>query len=260
MGAMTALQQSPAFARALAAYGADVASTAPVVLRRRVGRWGAVKFASRIDAEQIPQLDVRIINGESPCPRLYRAAGFRQIITPAHIAEWDLTQPDLRARLHGKWRNRLRKAETNGLRMRDAVWDGTPHPMFDAVDRLARTRRFRTYPVALLSAFAQINQGDAHLVEAYDQGTCVAGCLILRHGRTATYQSAWSSAIGHALQAPRAVLMHAATRMAAMGHDTLDLGTVETDTAKGLARFKLGTGADLRPLGGTWVRLGRMRP
>ena len=38
----------------------------------------------------------------------------------------------------------------------------------------------------------------------------------------------------------------------------LDLGTVDTDVAPGLAHFKLGTGAELRQLGATvWVLPGR---
>lgn len=250
----TALQQSPAFARALAAYGSDVAQSDPVILRRRFGPMGHLAFASRARPQDIAQTNVRVLNGETPCPKPYRAAGFHQIITAVHIAQWDLTTPDLRAHMHGKWRNRLVRGETNGLRVREFAWDGAAHPMFGHAETLARKRRFKTYPTALLALFAQFNPDDALMFEAYDRGTLVAACLVLRHGPTATYQCAWSSATGHALQAPRVVLWAAAQRMAALGHDTFDLGVVETDHAAGLARFKLGTGADVRPLGGTWVR------
>jgi len=252
---MTALQQSPHFARALTAYGADVFSTAPVILRRSLGRFGTLAFASRTTPHDVAHSPVRVLNGETPCPRPYRAAGFRQIVTPTHIAEWDLTQPDLRRGLHPKWRNRLGKGEANGLRIREAAWDGCAHPMFAAAERQARSKRFRTYPTPLLVAYAQMNPTDATVFEAYDRGTLVAACLILRHGKTATYQTAWSTATGRALQAPRVVLWAAAQQMATLGHDVLDLGVVETDFAAGLARFKLGTGAAVRPLGGTWVRL-----
>jgi hypothetical protein len=35
----------------------------------------------------------------------------------------------------------------------------------------------------------------------------------------------------------------------------MELGLVDTDSGANLARFKLGTGAVTRPLGGTWGRL-----
>ena len=93
------------------------------------------------------------------------------------------------------------------------------------------------------------------IFEAYQHKTLIAACLILRHGATATYQTAWASPTGHALQAPRVILWNAACRMVSLGQKTLDLGVVETDRSAGLARFKLGTGAQARQLGGTWVRL-----
>ncbi len=251
---MTALQQSPEFARALSAIGVDVQSRDPVVLRRKIPVLGDVAFASRIPPERVSGTQVRVLNGETPCPQPYRAAGFHQIITPAHIAEWDLTPSDLRPAMHGKWRNRLTQGERNRIRVRDVEWLGQPHPMFTAADALARARRFKQYPFALLSAYAQTNPKSALLFEAFEGGTVVAACLILRHGATATYQTAWSTPRGAALQAPRIVLFSAATRMAALGHTCLDLGAINTDHARGLARFKLGTGARVRKLGGTWVR------
>lgn len=199
---MTALQQSTQFARALTMVGADVASTEPVILQRRIGAFGHLAFASRAHAADVAQTPVRVLNGEGACPRPYRAAGLRQTITPAHIAEWDLTQRDLRQHLHGKWRNRLKKAEAAGLRIKESAWDGSTHVMFAQTDALARKRRFKTYPVAVLSAFAQCNPNHAVLFEAFDRGTLIAACLILRHGKTATYQTAWTSDTGRALQAP----------------------------------------------------------
>lgn len=127
--------------------------------------------------------------------------------------------------------------------------------MFAHADALARKRGFKSYTVRLLAIFAQLNPKHAMIFEAYDRETLVAACLVLRHGTTATYQTAWSTPTGQALQAPRAVLWAATVRMMALGHARLDLGVVETDHAPGLARFKLGTGAILRPLGGTWLRL-----
>ncbi|AKS46184.1 Acetyltransferase (GNAT) domain-containing protein [Octadecabacter temperatus] len=248
------LQQSPQFARALQAYGSVVEGTDPVILKRRFGRLGSIAFASRATPESIAETAVRLLNGETPCPRAYRDAGFRQIITPSHIAEWDLTRPDLRAALHPKWRNQLIKGEKQNVRVCAKVWDGSPHELFIQAARLGRQRGFSSYPFNLLAAFAQRNAGDAVIFAAFSQQTLIGACLILRHGTTATYQTAWASETGKALQAPRLLLWRAASDMADLGHGTLDLGCIETDRSAGLARFKLGTGAQVRQLGGTWVR------
>ncbi|SLN17289.1 GNAT family N-acetyltransferase [Pseudooctadecabacter jejudonensis] len=260
MPAMTALpptplQQSPEFLAALRAYGAFVASDAPVVLKRYLGR-AHVTFASRVRADQLGSRP-RIVNAETDTPRAYRRLGYRQILTPAHVAEWDLTQPDLRRAMSGKWRNRLVKGEAAGLRIRHHIWDGRPHWVLTQGAAQARARKYRTYPSALLSRYAALSPGAAHLFEAYAKGHPVAGCLILTHGITATYQIAVSTPLGHHLQAPRVLLTHAAETLARSGITRLDLGLVDTDTdsGRGLARFKLGTGAQARPLGGTWLRL-----
>lgn len=262
-GGMTALpalplQQSPQFARALTAFGSDVVSTAPVVLQRRIGTWGGIRFASRIRSDALTQAP-RLINGEDDAPAAYRAAGYRQIMTPAHVAEWDLTQTDRRAAMQGKWRNRLVKGEAAGLRVRQTFWDGRPHWLFHQATAQARARRYRDYPFALLAAYAATNPKDSLMFEASAKGHPVAACLVVSHGTTATYMTAFSTPFGRDLQAPRVVLDHAAGHLTDSGHRIFDLGLVETDHTPGLARFKLGTGARLRALGGTWIRLGRRR-
>jgi hypothetical protein len=57
-----------------------------------------------------------------------RAAGYRRVLTPAHVALLDLTgsAADRRAAATVKWRNRLRRAEHAGLRLDAGVFDGRP--------------------------------------------------------------------------------------------------------------------------------------
>lgn len=101
------LQQSPAFARALTVFGAHVSNNAPVMLNRHIWPLGRVGFTSRgpLHTDGLRDLradGLRAFNGEHDTPDVYKAAGFRQIITPAHIADWDLreTPEDRRAGLH----------------------------------------------------------------------------------------------------------------------------------------------------------------
>lgn len=248
------LQQSSAFAGALRAFGSTVVSDNPVVLQRRFGPLGRVDFASRLPIRDLAARP-RIVNGEEDAPTAYRTAGYRQILTPAHVALWDLTAEDLTRAMTGAWRNQLRKAQASNLRIIENVWTGGDHWLFSNAEALARARRFKTYPTSLLAAFAQTNRGKARLFEAWLGETPFAACLTLSHGPTATYQTAWTSTEGRSAEAGRLLLHAAALRLRRLGHQTFDLGLVETDHAPGLARFKLGTGAELRRLGGTWLRL-----
>ncbi|PVA06029.1 GNAT family N-acetyltransferase [Thalassorhabdomicrobium marinisediminis] len=248
------LQQSPQFARALAAYGTPLRSTAPVVLSRRFAPFGTVDFASRLRVEDL-HLRPHLLNLEAPAPAAMRRAGYVQILTAAHVADWDLTVPDLRAAMHPKWRNQLRKGAAAGLDLRITGWSGAAHPLFAHAEAQARARRYRAYPTALLQHFARANPGAALLAEARAGVALVAACLVLRHGPVATYQTAWASAGGLACNAPRVLLTHVAEHLQTLGHSTFDLGMIETDHAPGLARFKLGTGATPRALGGTWLAL-----
>ena len=253
------LQQSEPFARALDALGVPIASRAPLIIERRFPILGNVRFASRIAAHALAQRP-RIMNAETDTPDLYRAAGYRQIITPAHIARWDIGAPDLEKHMSGKWRNQLRRGLGNRLHIREITWDGSAHWLFDLATKMAKQRRFRALPVPVIAAFAKTTAKSAVIFEAHKDGKPVAACLVLRHGPSATYQTAWSSPDGKTLQASRVLLDHAARRLAGWGHTDFDLGVVDTEHAAGLARFKLGTGAHLVRLGGTWVHMGRARP
>ena len=256
------LQQSPTFAAALSDFGVDVCNYDPVIVRWRFALIGHVGFATRItcNTDQLRALrrdGLRILNGDRDTPNVYKSAGFHQIITPAHSAELDLrgSDADRRAALHPKWRNQLRRAEASHLRLQETEWRGGAHPLFDHAAVQARERRYRQLPHRLITAFAH-HAPDAPLIfAACDKGSIIAAILILRHGTTATYQTAWTNPHGRACNAHNLLLFHAANRLSTLGHDTFDLGLVETDHGASLARFKLRTGATLRKLGGTWIAL-----
>ena len=82
-------------------------------------------------------------------------------------------------------------------------------------------------------------------------GDIGAAMAFVRHGSTATYQLGWSSDAARKAGAHAVMLLTAAEALQADGVSWLDLGSVDTERAPGLARFKLGTGASLRQLGAT---------
>lgn len=184
--------------------------------------------------------------------------GFAQILTPATIATLPL-RPDWRARSHGKWRNRLTRAQAACAEARItphvARFDPVRHGwLLQACAAQARARRYRDWPERFTLAFAQANPDACYIAWAADTAP-LAGMLFLRHGTGATYHSGWTSPKGRALDLHRVLLDHALPRLTALGCTALDLGVIDTQTQPGLARFKLGSGAQPQMLGGTWLRL-----
>ncbi|MFK7753601.1 MAG: GNAT family N-acetyltransferase [Sedimentitalea sp.] len=268
-----ALQQHICFARALTALGTPgVAVGHDLALTRtfRTGLRVAMLARATPDLAALPaQLKKAglgrtpvILSPDHPMPKLAKL-GALALMTPAHVAELTLSDPDhMRAAQHQKWRNRLRRAERTSLRVARQNLPFTPNqPLFAADAAQQRAQNYRAWPVAMTLAYAKANPGQAKLFTAFEGRDAVAAMLILRHGASATYHIGYSTPRGRTLNAHALILWHAALYLAAKGHTLLDLGYLDTHRAPGLARFKLGSGADARKLGGTWgwwPPLGRM--
>ncbi len=198
-----------------------------------------------------------ILSPDAPCATRLAKRGAVPLMTPNWVAEIDLTvsSDERRARLHQKWRNRLVRAEGNKrLRISISTRALAPdHWLFTADLALQRRRGFRNWPTALTLAYARENPDQAVLITARDGRKDVAAMLFLRHGRAATYHIGHSTPAGRALSAHTLILWRAACWLAENGVARLDLGQIDTRNATGLARFKLGSGAVARPLGGTWL-------
>ena len=258
------LQQSSAFGTALTLMGRHVKrvpmpGAAPVLAIRRFG----VSFAPRGPVWDTPcpqtlrRAALRLINAESPSP-VYRQAGYRQIMTGAYVAEIDLrgAAQDRLARAKGKWRNAWRKSQGTKLQVKQTRFDPALHDWLLREDEAQqRAKRFRTLPHDLIRAYAVAAPGDVVVFTAVMKHDVVAAMLFLRHGPVATYHLGWAGPGGRKTNAHYALLVAACDHFAAARATRLDLGTVDTDNAPGLARFKIGSGARIRPLGGTWLRM-----
>ncbi len=180
------------------------------------------------------------------------------LMTPACMAELALaSEPaEMRARMKGKWRNRLVRAEQAGLRVSVTV------PAAGDLDRLCaldgargRARGYRGLPRAFLGAWAGTKGPPMRLFTARADGGAIAEMLFLDHAPGATYQIGWSDDAGRAAGAHHLLLWRAMRHFARAGRRRLDLGMLDTEAAPGLARFKLGTGAVPRWLGATGLIL-----
>jgi lipid II:glycine glycyltransferase (peptidoglycan interpeptide bridge formation enzyme) len=178
------------------------------------------------------------------------------LISPGHLATLELTSDveTLHAGLHQKWRNRLRHSQKQGLRVtRQNMPDQPDHWLLLAEAAQQLARRYRSWPPALTCAFARENPGDAKLFTAHLGRTAIAGLLVLRHGQSATYHIGHTRAAGRMTSAQCLLMWEAICWLKRKGVVQFELGLLDTEEGAGLARFKLGTGARVRPLGGTWL-------
>lgn len=176
--------------------------------------------------------------------------GLVPLVTPMHHAVWAL-EGDLRAGLAGKWRNRLVAAERAGIRVQRGA-RGILEALLAEEAAQRRARGYRALPQAFSRALLERS---LRLWDWQGEGGFGAGMCFVVHGATASYHLGWASQAAKAKGVHGVMLMRAAQALRAEGVRWLDLGSVDTEAAPGLARFKLGTGAKLHRLGATCLVL-----
>lgn len=179
-----------------------------------------------------------------------RGRGLIPLVTPMHHAVWRLG-PELRCGMARNWRGHLSKAERARLMVRPAGRQ-TLDALIRAEARQRVNRRYRALPEGFTRALpdAALRIWDWHA-----GGELQAAMAFVRHGASASYHLGWGSGVARAVGVHSLMLTRAAEALWAEGVRWLDLGSVDSERAPGLARFKLGTGASLRRLGPTLLVL-----
>ncbi|WP_407493111.1 GNAT family N-acetyltransferase [Pseudooceanicola sp. MF1-13] len=262
------LQQSSRYVATLRLMGRQVIDLAPdgdtplYALRRRFGPV-PLYYLPRADLgdgrakwlSALPRRAARLVIPEVPDQTAGDTPGF-PILTAQHIAELNVPRPPVMdhiwANMHGKWRNRLRRAQDSALVVRETLYD----PDRDAALlrpelRQRRRRGYRSYTPAFLAAYATANPHQTCLLQARLNGDTIAFMLFLLHGPVATYTTGWTGSEGRKTHAHNLLMFEAMKRLFIKGICRIDLGTIDTDDGMALARFKLGCGARARTLGAT---------
>ena len=173
--------------------------------------------------------------------------GLIPLITGRSRALWQIDHPvvEVRRELQGKWRNRLIKAEAHvqGRPLRAAA-------LAHLIAQEAAQRRARGYQ-NLPGALALQWPGPRLALGWYSAGGLQAGMVFLIHGAAASYFLGWSSPAARAAFSHGPLLWQAMQRLRDQGVATVDLGDVNTEDGTSLARFKLGTGAQVQTMGAT---------
>ena len=188
-------------------------------------------------------------------PATARSAGIGMaIMTPATIATVALCDR-MRARLKGKWRNRLVCAEARDLALTLRPSRGADHDWLFQNELLQQqNRRYRNLPHQFSEAWLAEATAKTLTITS-KRRSARAGMMFLRHGSTATYHLGWTSDEARQVSAHTLMLWRAMEALYKDGVERLDLGVLDTERTPGLARFKLGTGAEPHQLGATYLSL-----
>ncbi|MBR9822182.1 MAG: GNAT family N-acetyltransferase [Rhodobacteraceae bacterium] len=181
--------------------------------------------------------------------RLHGSGAIR-MLTPQARAVLRLTRDaDLqRSGQHQKWRNRLRHAERQRVRICHAPLPRDPgHWLLQAEAAQQRARGYRALPPEFALHWPQ-----TRLFLARRGRQVLAAQLFLLHAPGASYHIGWSGPEGRAASAHNLLLWEAGRWLASQGITRLDLGPLDRH-GPGLARFKLGSGARIEATGHTWL-------
>jgi hypothetical protein len=184
--------------------------------------------------------------------------GLSRVMTGYATVLLDLTTPlpDLKARLEGKWRNRLTKALSNE-KLRLHVQPSLKRCEWLLGKELDQreAKKFHGLPTEFVQAYigAVAEPRQAFVVAYAELGKNTIGAMLfLIHGRVASYHVGWADEEGRQLNAHNALLWQAIVHLQGQGIAVLDLGGVNTHDLPGISRFKLGTGGHVVTLAGTY--------
>ena len=208
----------------------------------------------------LPRLKVLLFSPNRTAEQLEAAEtlGMSRVMTGYSTVLLDLTTPlhDLKARLEGKWRNRLTKALSNE-KLRLHVQPSLKRCEWLLGKELDQreAKKFHGLPTDFVQAYigAVVDPRQAFVVAYAELGKNTIGAMLfLIHGRVASYHVGWADEEGRQLNAHNAVLWRAIVHLQGQGIAVLDLGGVNTHDLPGISRFKLGTGGHVVTLAGTY--------
>lgn len=188
---------------------------------------------------------------------LMRSVGMRQMVTGYSTVWLDLRPElgDIRAGLHMKWRNQLKRGEAEKLRLRSGYGGAPMEWLLSRHDQHRKRRKFRAPAGAFVQAIAECGRDKraAQIFTAYYGSEPISAILLIRHGRSATYYVGWTGNEGREKHVHNLLLWQAIEKLKGLGVEWLDLGGVDGLHMPGVSRFKLGVGGELVTLAGTYL-------
>lgn len=149
----------------------------------------------------------------------------------------------LQSNMEKKWRNALSKAERQDQKVE--IGNGADIPWF--LQGYLKDRLAKKYPGPSLSFLKTLMEiaaqsDDLLLLKATQKNRILAAICIIKHGNAATYQTGWTTLEGRSTNAHHFLLWQAIKMLKEEEIQYLDMGGINTETAKGVTDFKDGIG------------------
>ncbi len=197
------------------------------------------------------------LEANSTADRLISEIGLKKIITGYSSIWLDLGKDKdfLRRNLHQKWRNQLKNAEKQGVKISLDYGGEALEWLLTRYETHRRSHRLRVprTPFVYAISFAMRNKQATLVFTAYFESKPIAAILIFQHGQTATYFVAWSGDEGRKRNANNLLLWYAVKELKDRKVQWLDLGGVDGSRMPGVSRFKAGLRGRLFRLAGTFM-------
>ena len=185
--------------------------------------------------------------------------GYRFTASPAWSSSWidlGLELTELKRRLDGKWRNQLGAAEKRvpsvevTERLSDLEWLATENAAY------LRTKGLVGLAPEFLRALAENSPPEERplVIKALYDEKPVAGIVIARHARAATYLIGWSGPEGRKIYANQLLLWTALEYLKANGYKWFDLGGIDYHANVRVADFKNSMGGSTYDLVGEFIK------
>lgn len=168
----------------------------------------------------------------------------------------NLSLENLRANLHGKWRNMLNAAERNQLRVDIGDNSEKLEWILEKYREVKVQKNFTGVSESLIRALHKFATPRYKLLilRASHDNNYVAGVCLALHGKTATYLIGWNGDTGRQLKANQLLLWNAVSCLKEMNYTSFDLGGIDEENTPGIADFKLSMNGENYELAGEYVR------
>lgn len=182
-----------------------------------------------------------------------KSVGGRRMTTGYSSAWIDLgkDEMEIRAGLHGKWRNALKSAEDGKLEITVSQDSGSLDWLLELYEEDRRSKRYSGPTNRFIRALAAAD-APYLILRARQSKEAIAGILIFLHGASATYYVGWTGPKGRDNNAHNLLMWRSISELKRRGVSWLDVGGVNP-AAPNVARFKLGMGGEFYTLLGSYI-------
>ncbi len=176
------------------------------------------------------------------------------------LIDLSINSDQLLSRLDGKWRNSMRKAIKNNIKIELLQNDKSSIDLLiDSYKSLKIRNNFKSISEELIIELSKFQTFDLKfnlfVATEFNSNDPIGHLVIIKTGDTSLYLLGSVNTIGRKLQANSLLLWESIIFSKSEGSRWFDLGGISRNTPKGIKEFKMGTKPELYTLAGEFVKV-----